>query len=349
MQTRSFAALLLLTLAACSQAPDQAGDAEEVVKIPVETRTVGLDSVSAYYRTTAILEAPEEAEVVARVSGIVEQLLVEEGHKVKAGQLLARIDPKRYQLALNKAQAELDVIDQELNRLKAIANKQLVSQETLSKLSYRRQAALAEREIAALELEYSAVSSPIDGVVAKRIIKRGKMAGEYEPLFHIVQQDTLHGIIHLPERELDRVRTGQQAELELSGRSEPVIAQVLRIAPVVDADTGTFKITLEMENRDGILKAGMFSRARLRFDTHHNALVVPRIALVRQDLGHSVFVVQDGQAHARTIELGYEDGEQVEILGGLDAGDQVVIRGQHQLKDDAMVEVIPPLELAEAR
>ncbi|MBY5993883.1 efflux RND transporter periplasmic adaptor subunit [Ferrimonas balearica] len=355
---RAPALLLLLALVGCGQpAADDAVDtaateteAEETApRLPVETQAVQRDSISAFYRTTATLEAPEEAQVVSRVSGIIESLEVEEGQSVSAGQVLARIDSRRYRLALDKAQAELDVIDQELERLNAIANQQLVSQETLAKLKYRRQAALAERDIAALQLEYSAVVSPIDGVVAKRFVKRGKMAAEYDSLFHIVQQDTLHGILHLPERELARVHPGQEAQLTIAGLAQVQPAKVLRIAPVVDADTGTFKITLEVANPRGLLKAGMFSRARLRFDTHDNTLVVPRMALLRQDQGHAVFVVAEGQAQSRTVTLGYEDGESVEILTGLAVGEQVVVRGQHQLKDEAQVEVIDTLQLAAQR
>ncbi|MBY6188435.1 efflux RND transporter periplasmic adaptor subunit [Marinobacter hydrocarbonoclasticus] len=351
------ALVLMLALSGCSQsapeAPDTAAnetqEEETTPRVPVETQSVSVENVSAYYRTTALLEAPEEAQVVARVTGIIESLHVEEGQLVKAGQKLATIDPKRYRLALNKAQAELDVIDQELDRLNAIANQQLVSQETLAKLEFRRQAALADRDIAALELEYSSVVSPIDGVVAKRYVKRGKMAAEHEALFHIVHQETLHGILHLPERELPRIRLGQEAELTVEGLQQVRLATVLRIAPVVDPETGTFKITLSVDNQEGILKAGMLSRARVRFDTHHDTLVVPRMALVRQDLGHAVFVINDGQAQSRAVQLGYEDGERVEILEGLEAGEQVVVRGQHQLKDDAQVEVIPSLQLAAQR
>ncbi|SHI14504.1 efflux RND transporter periplasmic adaptor subunit [Ferrimonas marina] len=340
--------VLLLGLSGCngqasSEAPDQA---DVPVGIPVETQPVGQDSVSDYYHTTATLEAPEEAQVVSRIGGIIETIAVEEGDQVKAGQLLATIDAQRYRLNLSKAQAELDVIEQELQRLKQIANAQLVSQEQMAKLEYQQQAALAERDMAQLQLAYSRVVSPIDGVIATRMVKIGNMAQEHTPLFHVVQQHPLHGILHLPEQELSRVQLGQHAQLEVGGALGQVPATVLRIAPTVDPNTGTFKITLLVANPDRDLKAGMFSRARLRFDTHDNALVLPRIALIRQDLGHSVFVVSEGKAQSRNVELGFSDGDRVEILSGLNPGEEVVIRGHHQLRDDTPVEVIDALQLA---
>ncbi|GAA4901325.1 efflux RND transporter periplasmic adaptor subunit [Ferrimonas pelagia] len=344
----------LLVLTACGQPPaaqdtPQTEDEPAVASIPVETQPVMQDSVSEYYHTTAVLEAPEAAEVVSRVTGIIGAIEVEEGDQVKAGQRLASIDARRYQLNLAKAQAELDVIEQELHRLNAIANKQLVSQETLAKLKYRREAALAERDLAQLQVHYSKITAPIDGIIAKRLVKNGNMATEYTPLFQVVQQHPLHGILHLPEQELSKVHPGQHAQLQLSGVDETIQAKILRIAPTVDPDTGTVKITLLVDNSAHRLKAGMFSRTRLRFDTHDNTLVLPRIAVIRQDLGHSVFVIHDGKASSRSVELGYSDGDRVEILSGLALGEQVVVRGHHQLRDDATVEVIESLQLAAKR
>ncbi|WP_417347731.1 efflux RND transporter periplasmic adaptor subunit [Ferrimonas sp.] len=356
MKRLSLTALSLVwILSACGQAPaaddtskeTDAAKEEQVVTLPVETQPVVQDTVASYYSSTAILEAPEEAMVVSRVPGVITQVNVEEGDKVTQGQVLASIDSERYRYNLDKAQAELDVIDQELNRLKKIANQQLVSEEAMAKLEFRRLSAIADRDLAALQLKESRAEAPFDGVVAKRLVKRGNMAEQYKELFYIVRQDELHGIIHLPEQELAQVRKGQMAELILSGDERKHQAKVLRISPIVDADTGTFKVTLTVPNGQGNLKAGMFARARLKYDAHEGTLVISKNALLRQDQGHAVFVVEEGKAKRRAVELGYEDEGRVEITQGLALNDQVVVRGQHQLKDDASVEVIAPLQLAQ--
>ncbi|USD38783.1 MULTISPECIES: efflux RND transporter periplasmic adaptor subunit [Ferrimonas] len=350
---------LILTLTACGQAPanDTGADTTEtaqtsetdqnIVTLPVETRDVVTGTVASYYSSTAILEAPEEAMVVSRVPGIITHIAVEEGDKVVAGQLLASIESERYRYNLNKAQAELDVIDQELNRLKKIANKQLVSEETMAKLEFRRLSAIADRDLAALQLKESRAVAPFDGVVAKRLVKRGNMAEQYKELFYVVRQDELHGILYLPEQELSQVRKGQLAQLILGANDQRFEAQVERISPIVDSDTGTFKVTLTVPNDKGQLKAGMFAKAKLKYDSHDNALVIPRTALLRQDQGHAVYVVEEGKAHRRQVELGFEDEGRIEILSGLSLQDKVVVRGQHQLKEDAHVEVIEPLQLAQ--
>lgn len=343
---------LLLALSACNQAPaepeatTETEEETQVVSLPVEVTPVNVDSIGSYYATTAILEAPEEAMVVNRVSGIITAIAVEEGDQVKAGQLLAQIDPKRYEYNLKKAQAELNVIDQELERMKQIANKQLVSEETMARLEYRRLSALADLELAQLELNYSRITAPFDGVIANRMVKRGNMAELYSTLFHLVHQSELHGILHLPERELEQIQKGQLAELELSDHTN-AYGTVTRISPVVDAATGTFKVTLTIDNQQDKLKAGMLAKAKLKYASHDHALVIPRHALLRQDRGHAVFVIQEGKAQRREVSLGFEDNGLIEILDGLGAGEQVVTRGQHQLKQDAVVEVIDSLQLAQ--
>ncbi|QIZ75996.1 efflux RND transporter periplasmic adaptor subunit [Ferrimonas lipolytica] len=325
-------------------------DVADIIAMPVEVETTLQDSISHFYQTTAVLEAPEKAHVVARVSGMVESIHVEEGEQVSAGQVLASIDPKRYRLALNKAQAELDVIDQELARMKAIANKQLVSQEAMAKLEFKRQSALADRDLAQLELHYSQVTSPIAGVVASRKVDRGNMAtAMLTELYFIVQQQQLHGIIHLPEHEIANVNVGQLAKLEVDGTATHYNAKVLRIAPVVDSNSGTLKVTLVIDNSQHNLRSGMLARAKLQFDTHHNAIIMSRSALLRQDNGYSVFVVNGDMAEIRDVTLGFNDDGQVEVLTGLAAGDQVVIRGQHQLKDQTKVDIINPVRLAASK
>ncbi|WP_028117569.1 efflux RND transporter periplasmic adaptor subunit [Ferrimonas senticii] len=343
--------LVLLTLTACGNSnADESAESDskqpQVVAIPVETQMAASGDISHFYQTTAVLEAPQQAQVIARISGMVEQLLVEEGDRVKAGQSLAQIDPKHYQLALNKSQAELDVIDQELDRMHAIANEQLISEEQLARLSYQRQAALADRDLAKLRLQYSQVASPIDGVIAKRYIDQGNMATEMATaLFEVVQQQQLHAIVHLPEQQLPQVSVGQVAELSVDGLPHAYRAEVLRIAPTVDADSGTIKITLQVDNQQQQLRSGMLSRAKLQFDHRDNVTLINAAALLRQDSGHSVFVIDGDNAQIRPVQLGYRDGEQVQILDGINVGEQVVIRGQHQLKDNARVEVVGALNI----
>ncbi|ACA86114.1 efflux RND transporter periplasmic adaptor subunit [Shewanella woodyi] len=320
---------------------------EEKYAVPVETTTVIQGDVSSFYSTTATLEAPQEANVVTRISGLIESINVEEGDRVTKGQLLAVIDAKRQKYELARSQAEVEIIEQELNRLKKMNNKEFFSADSMAKLEYNLQAAIAKRDLAALQVEESMVRSPIDGVIATRFVKAGNMAKEFEELFYVVDQDELYGIVHLPEQQLESLKLGQDAQIFANKNTQDTVhAKVLRISPVVDAQSGTFKVTLSVPNSDSKLKAGMFTRVELRYDTHNNVITVPYNAVVNQDNEFALYVIDGTNANRRSVSLGYREADTVEVVSGIEPGEQIVIRGHQNLKDQSLVEVISSLDLA---
>ncbi|MCL1104442.1 efflux RND transporter periplasmic adaptor subunit [Shewanella algicola] len=342
--------LCIAALSGCNGEAEQAKE-EEKFAIPVETALVETGNVSSFYSTTATLEAPEESHVMSRIAGIVEQINVEEGDRVTKGQVLAVIDAKRQRYDFNRSEAEVQIIEQELNRLNKMSNKEFISQDAMAKLEFNLQAAKAQRDLAELQVKESQITSPIDGVIAARHIKLGNMAKEFQELFYVVNQDQLHGILHLPEQQLASLRIGQHASIiqQQSNHTKAIDAKVLRISPIVDAQSGTFKVTLAVPNQDAVLKAGMFTRVELKYDTHQDVLTVPYNALINQDNTQALYVIKDIIAERREVSLGYRENNTVEILSGVSAGEQIVIRGQQNLKDQSLVEIITPLSFAAIR
>ncbi|PKG72579.1 efflux RND transporter periplasmic adaptor subunit [Shewanella sp. Choline-02u-19] len=340
--------LLAALLSACGA--EEEVKEEEKYAVPVETTTVIQGDVSSFYSTTATLEAPEEAKVVTRVAGLIQSINVEEGDRVAKGQLLAIIDSKRQKFDLDRSQAEVEIIQQELNRLKKINNKQFFSADSMAKLEYNLQAAMAKRDLAALYVQESMIRSPIEGVVATRFVKSGNMAKEFDELFYIVNQDELYGIVHLPEQQLQHLRLGQDAQIFANKHTQDTThATVLRISPIVDAQSGTFKVTLSVPNQKATLKAGMFTRVELRYDTHNDVITVPYNALVNQDNEFALYVIDGTSANRRTVTLGYREADTVEVVAGIEPGEQIVIRGHQNLKDQSLVEVISSLDIASAK
>ena len=346
----SLALVLSLTtlLAGCQDdAPKEKED--DVFAIPVEVAPVDRATIAASYNTTAILESRQEAHVVTRVTGIIEQLYVDEGDYVEKGQLLAEIDPQRYQLALAKAESDLASVEQELTRLSHLKNNQLVSADKLDKLKFQQKAALAQRDLAALDVKDSQVVAPLSGYIASRYVRQGHFSQGFEKLLHIVDQRELQGVVYLPERQLAQTAIGQHASLALSALpGKHVDATINRIAPVVDANSGTFKVILKVDNTDGQLKPGMFAQVSLVFDTHHDVLSVPQKAVMSLDNTNKLFVVRNDKAEQINVTLGYQQGELVEVHGELNEGEAIVITGQHNLKDQALVEVLNPLGISVA-
>jgi membrane fusion protein, multidrug efflux system len=317
--------------------------AKEVIAIPVEVAGLSKGDISSAYSTTAILEAKEEAFVVARASGIIREILVEEGDYVEKGQALARLETERYQLNLDRAQANLSSIEKELKKVRDMHAKKLVSDDTYDKLSAAYDAAKADLDLARLDLAETTITAPISGFIAERNAKVGNLTESFqrERMFHIVQQKELYGVVHLPEKELPRVHKDQAAGLAITALGEQQVeAFVERISPVIDAQTGTFKVTLRVPNAQNLLKAGMFAQVNLNYATHQNATLLPRRAVLNIDDKTSVFVVKDGIASKQEVVTGFSEGDKVEVLQGLSGEEQVVITGHHNLKDQATVEVV---------
>ncbi|WP_268406252.1 efflux RND transporter periplasmic adaptor subunit [Alteromonas sp. a30] len=336
----------LIGLSGCMDAEAENKDkkkAPEVIAIPVEVALLKQGDISSNYITTATLEAKEEAFVVARASGIIEEIFVEEGDYVKKGQPLAKLEQERYILTLTRAKADLRGIKKELDKINKVYDKKLVSDDTFDKLTAQYESAKASVELAELDLKETTIVAPISGFIAERNAKVGNLTESFQRqrMFHVVQQKELHGIVHLPEKELPRIHVGQQASLNLIAlQNKKVTAIVERISPVIDAQTGTFKVTLRVPNEENTLKSGMFAQVKLNYDTKHNATLLPRRALLHIDDKINVFVVNQGKAEKIAVQIGYEEGDYVEITQGLTGDEQVVITGHQNLKDQAPVEIV---------
>jgi membrane fusion protein, multidrug efflux system len=224
-----------------------------------------------------------------------------------------------------------------------VYNKQLVSEDAFDKLKSQYESAKASLEIARLDLEETTITAPISGYIAERNAKVGNLTESFQRqrMFHIVEQKELYGIVHLPEKELARVHKEQRAAMALTALGDKTVnAFVERISPVIDSATGTFKVTLRVPNDTNHLKAGMFAKVKLNYDTHQNATLLPRRALLQIDDQVNVFVVKDGKASKTPVTIGFQEGDYVEVLNGLKGDEKVVITGHHNLKDQANVEVV---------
>ncbi|NVK56188.1 MAG: efflux RND transporter periplasmic adaptor subunit [Alteromonadaceae bacterium] len=337
-----------ITLSGCMNADatdDTAAKAKEeaVISIPVEAEPLTSGEISSSYHTTAILEAKEEAFVVARASGIVEHIYVEEGDYVEKGQVLAQLDKKRYELNLSKARADLTGLEKELNKINKVHSRQLVSDDTFDKLTAQYEGAKAVLALAELDLKETTITAPISGYIAERNAKVGNLTESFqrERMFHIVQQRELQGIVYLPESEMAAIKAKQKASLQVAALGNATVnGYIERISPIVDATTGTFKVTLTVPNDGGKLKAGMFSEVSIDYATHSNATLIPRKALLTIDDRTSVFVVKDGVANKLDVTTGFENSDYVEITSGLNGSETVVTVGHHNLKDASPVDVV---------
>jgi membrane fusion protein (multidrug efflux system) len=333
-----------LALSACSQGTAN-DSATEPAPVAVEVARTSRGPVAAAYTGTAAIEVDEEATVAARVAGEIVELMAEEGDSVKAGQVLARLDGDRLRLELREARANLGRLERDFERNVELHRRGLISSEANQILQFELEAMQAVYERRALEYEYTSITAPIDGIVAHRYIRVGNTINAGDATFHITSRSPLLAYLYVPEREFARLVPGQRAEVRidaLAGLRLP--ARVQRISPVVDAATGTFRVTVEIPDPEGRLRPGMFARLSVIYEQREDALLVPRSALLDGDGGDAVFVVSNGTARRQQVRLGFSSGDRVEIIQGLADDDQVVVVGQNGLRDGASIRVIGNVE-----
>lgn len=317
-------------------------DEKEVTAIPVEAVTVSLGNIAAFYSGTATLEADQRAVVVSEITGVVLDVLAEEGDFVKAGEVLARVETDRYSLEAERANAALKRLKTDFERKKELFDRKLVSAEDFERVSAEYEAQKAEFELAMLDLEHTEIRAPIAGYVSERMIRPGNLVELHQAVYHIASYDPLLAVLHVPERELAVLRKGQDVAMYFDAwAGEEFSGQVLRISPVVDPETGTFRVTSKIEDRGGKLKPGLFGRVNVLFDRHDAVPVVPRDAVLTEDEQNHVFVINaEGNAQRRAVVLGYEQQGRIEVIDGVAAGEQVVTAGKGSLSDGARVEVV---------
>lgn len=374
------AVALLLILSGCeNNENDDKPTANDA--IPVEAVKAERRPMTANYSGTATLEPEAEADVVAKTSGVLLKLFVEEGDKVKAGQSLARLDSENARLNLAKSAATLGKLESDYRRSSEMFSRKLLSVEQNDKIRFDLETQRAVNDLAKLELSYSTVVAPISGVISRRLVKEGSFVQLNEILFRIDNFDPLLAVLNVPERELHTLSAEQPVTLQVDALPGTAFKGVIqRISPVVEAGTGTFRVTCEFRDDSNRLKPGMFARLEITYGERADALTVPQPALIEEDGEAAVFVVVPGSsvtppvaegdaarnkelssvdekakvdgegkpvpkipewiAQRRSVKVGFRNGDYVEIIDGLNEGDRVVTVGRSAVRDGTAIQVL---------
>ena len=206
----------------------------------------------------------------------------------------------------------------------------------------RQDAAMAQ-----LKLSRTVVKAPFTGSILTRHLDAGATVSDGTAVFDIADLDPLYADVNVPERHIERLHPGQEVRLVADASAETADAKIERIAPLVDPESGTVKVTLAVDGRTS-LRPGSFVRVLIVTDTHQQALVVPRSSLVAEGRRWHLFRVDEEGENVERIEVtrGYEEQDRVEILGvvgdgrELTTGDRVVVLGASALTDGVRVEIL---------
>ncbi len=320
--------------------PWAAGGAEPIAAVPVEVTPAVRQTISYFIENNGTLEAENEVDLVARVSAPIVSLEVEEGDIVQAGQLLARLDDVETRVQMEIARVAVAETRQAHERARELREEDLISPEEYERATSAYDSAQAQLKAAQIQLEFTQLKAPFAGRIVRRYVDRAEQVSVNTPVYRLSDFDPLLCPIQIPERDLARVSLNQRAWVSVEAwPGERFAGKVLRVSPIIEAETGTFKVTLELRH-GGRLRPGMFARVFVETETRDNALVVPKAALSLESIGDTVYVAADGAASRREVELGFRQGDLVEIVNGVSDGELVVVVGQDGLSEGTPLKIL---------
>jgi len=314
---------------------------DEEIAVPVEVAEVTTGAITSYISATANLVAEDQVKVLSEAEGRVERLLVEEGDMVSKGQVLAVLVQDEAKITLSKVELKASNAKAALDRAEGTRNQGLISAEAYDKLQMEYD--VARQEVAEAEwlLAKTVIRAPFSACVTERFITQGQHLRPGDELFTVADYDPLVARIYLPESDVIELEEGREVRIALAANAELTFAgRIRQIAPVVDTATGTVKVTVEAVKPPTGVRPGAFVSIGIVREQHPTALLLPRESVIRELRAAHVFVSEDGTAVKKAVELGLEEGDLVEVISGVAAGDNVVVAGQGALDDGQKIKTL---------
>jgi multidrug efflux system membrane fusion protein len=333
------------------------GASRKSMEFPVETRPVESRTVEYSINAVGSLDAFERVAVTARVAGAIERVMFTEGQLVSKGQALAEIEPERYRIAVDAAEASISKARAGQSEAEAgYARRQAASaknpglirgeevetwrtkvQSTAAEVT-QAQAALAQ---ARLNLRDAFVRAPVSGIIQTRTVETGQYVPVGTVLGTLVRRDPLLLRFQVPEQESAPLRPGIVARFNVGENEVQHEARITHVAAAASQSSRMVDITAHVLNaNDPQLRPGAFARVTIPIGASRQSPVIPQTAIRPSEKGFLAFTVEHGVARQRVLTLGMRTADgQVEVREGLQPGELLVIRGAEALRDGAKVKV----------
>jgi multidrug efflux system membrane fusion protein len=340
--------------------------------VSVNVATVGKQDLPIYLTGLGTVQASFTVGIHSQVDGKLQEVLFTEGQHVKKGDVLAKIDPRLFQAALDQAKAKkaqdqalLAAADKDLTRFKTLVAKNIESQQnvdrqqgTVDQLKAAVEADMAMMETAYTNLDYTTITAPSDGRMGMRLVDPGNVvhASDQQALATLVLTRPAAVVFTLPSRALDDVRSAmargpvEVTAFDQDNRQALATGTLLLIDNIVDQQTATIRLKAMFPNEDEKLWPGEFVNARVLLNTRTDAVVVPSAAIQRGPDGLFVWVVSSRDtAETRPVQVGPATGDVTIITSGLSGGERIITDGFYKLQRDVPVTYTAPVTAASGR
>ncbi len=341
--TLLFLLVTVLAVSAC-ETNDNGNNDVQVRTVPVETVTITPDRFDDFIRISGSVEAINDAVISAEVNGQVRNI-ADRGQRFNRGEVVARIDDRIFRANVESARAAFEFAQDTFERLQPLYADSIVSTQDFRGASTERDAARAQLDQAEKALEDTEIRAPFAGRVEERMVRTGELINAGMPVVRLVNTERVRVRAGVPERYSGQITEGSEARISLRSYSGGEFdTRVTYAGNVIDSDRRTFPVEIEMRNPERVIKPEMVVNVRLKRRSIENAVIIPRTAIIRDERSESVFVAREGenglQAELVEIRTGSAAGPVIEIVEGLEEGDQVIVAGASNLSIGDRLNVI---------
>ncbi len=310
-------------------------------RIPVSVVPAAKAAISDSFSTVGTVQAFREADIFSESEGIVRSLSAEPGEHKKSGEVLFSVDNELQTAMLRKADAHYRQANRDFERYKSLHAEGAVSLSSFENIQLQREEALADFIAASRKYGNTRIKAPFAGVVTSRFVEQGELVHEGTKVAHILDLSKVKIIISVPERQILKFREGVSLAVTSDLFPEQQFSgKVIAVSDKAGRDH-SYRVEVLMDNPSGNrFRSGMFARVIYSAEGTHDALLVPRTALLTGIRNPEVFVVRNGRASRQHLVTGQEYRQQIEVTDGLVAGDDVVVSGQDELQDGVEVSVV---------
>ncbi|MBI4624642.1 MAG: efflux RND transporter periplasmic adaptor subunit [Verrucomicrobia bacterium] len=320
---------------------------------PAEVRTARPErgEIHRYVTLPGTLRANLQATLYPKIAGYLKSVAVDKGDRVRAGQPLAEIEVPELIAEQTRYRAEVEVAEAAAQRVNTAFSKSpdLITPSAVDEAKARVRIAQANLDRVETLLKYCQINAPFAGTITMRFADPGAFvaapsaggSAQNAALFTLMDFSVVRVYLPVPEFEASRVQVDQPVKVSVEGIPGKIYSGgVTRFGYVLDEATRTMLVEADIPNPGGELRPGMYAKVRIGVERHRDALLIPAGALVMERAAASAFVVADGKAQKIPLTVGFNDGEHVEVLKGLEAGQAVILVGKLALAPGQPVKVV---------
>ena len=279
-----------------------------------------------------VIEPWEQLTVLSKIHGTVIKVEVSEGETVSKGQVIARIDPDDFRIAVDSARASFELASANYKRLASLFEQEIVAKAEIDKLEAQVKTSRAALENAELMLSRCTIKAPISGVIRSLDATEGLLLSVSDPVAEILQVDRVKAVVGIPESDVALVKNIKEVSLIIQALdNKEVVGRHHFLAGSPESGARLYRLELAIDNEGNLIMPGMFFRAKLVKRVIKDTVAVPLFTVIKREDQQFVFVEEDGVAKKLPVELGIMEDWRVQITKGLSPGSRVVVEGHRDI------------------